>query len=418
MPPLPVIFKTVSTDCNLDCSYCYYRDAPDGARARRRIGDDLLERFMPAYMDYVSDVRLASLVWQGGEPTLAGLAFFEKVQELELRSAHPGTCVSNSLQTNGVLIDDAWARFLARNRWLVGVSLDGPAEMHDEARRNRGGRGTFDQVMAGIAALHRHDVEINVLCVLGPHNVEHPRELMRFYRAHGFTHVQFIPAMDFQAFEPERAPAYLITPEQYGDFLVRAFDLWYEDGAPTLSVRTFDNFLQSYVGTPNDLCVHSSRCDAGIVVEWDGSVYPCDFYVHPTWKLGNVMDTSLREIAERPARRTFAARKQPLPDECTSCEWLRVCNGGCPRNWSYDAGAGQPDRFCPSYRRLFAHADGRMTQLASALGNKARYLQAQRMAPREVLTTGRNDPCPCGSGRKHKHCCGSAIREASYVFRG
>lgn len=417
MPPLPVMFKTVSTDCNLDCSYCYYRESIEGTRVRRRLDGGMLERFMPQYMDYVKDTKLASLMWQGGEPTLAGLGAFQKLQELEVRHAAPGTYVRNSLQTNGVLLDDAWGEFLARYRWLVGVSLDGPKEIHDQLRRNRGGAGTFDHVMRGIGVLQRHAVDFNVLCVLGPHNVERPRELMRFYRSEGFSHVQFIPAMDFQAFEPERPPTYLIDPHQYGEFLVEAFDLWHQDGGPTLSVRTFDNFLQSYAGIPNDLCVQGARCDAGIVIEWDGSVYPCDFYVHPGWKLGNVMETPLRELAESPARRAFIAQKQPLPETCASCEWLAVCKSGCPRNRSHDAGGPTPDHFCASYKRFFAHADIRLSDLSTALKNKARYLDALQMAPRSVVHTGRNDRCPCGSGKKHKQCCGSPARASSYIFR-
>src|SRR5579875_132352 len=250
------MFKTVSTDCNLDCQYCYYRESLEGTRVRRRIAPEMLERFMEQYMEYVSDARIASLSWQGGEPTLAGLSFFEKVVALEARYARPGTVISNALQTNGVLLDDAWGTFLKTYNFLVGVSLDGPPEIHNRRRTYRSGRGTFDHVMRGIDVLRRHRVDFNILCVLGPHNVERPRELMRFYRQQGFSHVQFIPEMEFQAMEPDRPARYAITPAQYGAFLRDAFDEWYQEGRPTLSVRTFDNFLQNYVGVATDLCVH------------------------------------------------------------------------------------------------------------------------------------------------------------------
>lgn len=414
MPALHVMFKTVSTDCNLDCSYCYYRESLEGTRVHRRLDDALIERFIPEYMTYVGDVRLARMAWQGGEPTLAGLPFFRKVVDTQKRSAMPGTVIANTLQTNGVLLSDDWGAFLKREGWLVGVSLDGPREVHDALRRDRGGRGTFDRVMRGIDVLRRHAVDLNVLCVLGPHNIGRARELLEFFRAERFTHVQFIPAMDFQATEPDKPASYLITAEQYGTFLTEAYDAWYGDGMPRLSVRTFDNFLESYVGVPNDLCVHGDLCDAGIVVEHDGSAYPCDFYIHPRWRLGNVLEMPLREIAEGPARRAFVLQKLPLPDECARCDWLRVCKSGCARN--RDRSEGGPDHFCASYKRFFPHADGGLTRLADAILNKRRYLTLLQTAPHEVRRTGRNEVCPCGSGRKHKQCCASATSEGSYLL--
>ena len=293
MPPLSVLFKTVSTDCNLDCSYCYYRESLEGTRVRRRMEEPVLAAFMRQYMEYVADAHVASFAWQGGEPTLAGLDFFERVVALEAESASGGMTIANALQTNAVLLDDRWGEFLRQYSFLVGVSLDGPEEVHDSIRRDRGGHGSFRRVMAGIEALRRHQVEFNILCVVGPHNVGRARDLMRFFRAEGFSHLQFIPAMAFQSVEPDVPAEYLITPTEYGDFLVELFDEWYQQGFPTVSVRTFDSIIQSYLGIPNDLCIYSERCDSGIVVEYNGDVYPCDFYVHPGWRLGNIMEESL-----------------------------------------------------------------------------------------------------------------------------
>jgi uncharacterized protein len=270
--------------------------------------------------------------------------------------------------------------------------------------------------MQGIDALRRHAVDFNILCVLGPHNVDRPRELMRFFRQQQFTHVQYIPAMAFQALEPEKPPAYLITPEQYGVFLTETFDDWYQNGAPTLSVRIFDNFLQSYAGIPNELCAHSDRCDAGVVLEYDGSAYPCDFYIGPRWQLGNVLDTPLAEIAAGAAKQSFVARKAHLPEACTHCGWLMVCKGGCVRNWTFTPNGPAPDYFCTAYQRLYQHAGERLRDLAGALQNKWRYLDVMETDPHRIKRAGRNDPCPCGSGKKHKHCCASPARDASYVF--
>jgi len=417
MPALSVMFKTVSTDCNLDCTYCYYRESLEGTRLRRRLDLSLLERFIPRYMAYVADVKVASMSWQGGEPTLAGLPFFERVVALQAANAAPGTLISNALQTNAVLLDDAWGAFLKRYNWLVGVSLDGPEQIHDSLRTDRGGRGSFARVLRGIDVLRRHRVDFNILCVLAPHNVGRAAELMAFFRAQRFTHVQFIPAMDFQAIQPDRPPSFLITPAEYGAFLVEAFEAWYGGGSPTLSVRIFDNFLQSYLGVPNDQCVHASTCDAGIVVEWDGSAYPCDFYIHPGWKLGNVLDTPLTELAWGPSRKAFIAQKAPLPEECTRCQWLEVCKSGCPRNRSVTDGVPAPDYFCESYKQFFAHAETRLQGLKSAIQRRQKYLQVVQIGSNGAAMPGRNDPCPCGSGRKHKLCCASPASCQSYLFR-
>lgn len=417
MPALSVMFKTVSTDCNLDCAYCYYRESLEGSRVRRRLDPGLLEQFIPTYMAYIADVKVASMSWQGGEPTLAGLSLFERVVALQAAHAAPGTLISNALQTNAVLLDEAWGAFLKRYNWLVGVSLDGPEKIHDALRTDRGGRGSVARVLRGIDVLRRHGVDFNILCVLGPHNVRRAGELMAFFRAQRFTHVQLIPAMDFQAIQPDRPASFLITPAEYGAFLVDAFDAWYEAGSPTISVRIFDNFLQSYLGVPNDMCVHAATCDAGIVVEWDGSAYPCDFYIHPGWKLGNVLDTPLAELASGPSRMAFIAQKAPLPAECARCEWLRVCKSGCPRNRATRDGVPAPDYFCASYKQFFGHAHARLEGLKSAIERKQKYLEITGSASNGAAAAGRNDPCPCGSGRKHKLCCASPASSRSYLFR-
>jgi uncharacterized protein len=365
MPHLDVMFKTVSTDCNVDCAYCYYRESHAGARGRHLLSLELLERFMAQYMAYIADVGSASLSWQGGEPTLAGLAFFERVVELEARYARPGTTIANALQTNGVLLDDRWGQFLRRYDVLVGISIDGPKEVHDELRRTRSGRGTFDDAMRGVDVLRRHGVEHNALCVVRPGNVERPAELLRFFRGQGFTHVQLVPAMDFQATAPGRPARYLITAEEYGEFLCGAFDEWYQGGRPTLSVGLFDSLLQRSLGLPASVCVNADRCHDGIVVEHDGAVYPCDFFIHRDHGLGSLATTPLAEIVDQPRRRAFAARKlDPVPRACVGCSWLAVCGAGCPRNRGPGPG---PDLFCAAYRQLLDHARDRLDALRARL---------------------------------------------------
>jgi len=415
MPILPVLFKTVSSDCNLDCAYCYYRQSLEGTRVRRRIEGPVLDAFMRQYMKYVADARVASLSWQGGEPTLAGIEFFQRAVALEAEYAGPGTTISNALQTNGVLLDDRWGRFLRQYSFLVGVSLDGPEQIHDSVRRDRGGHGSFRRVMAGIDVLRRHGVDFNILCVVGPHNVSRVRELMRFFRGEGFSHVQFMPAMDFQSVEPDAPPSYLITAEEYGKFLVELFDEWYQGGFPTTSVRTFDAILQSYLGMPNDLCVYGEQCNAGIVVECNGDVYPCDFYVSDAWRLGNVMEEPLDAIVTKPELPAFVARKQSLSPQCVACAWRGLCRGGCPRN---RPGDGQPEYFCASHQRLFAHADERFRLIKERVQRRTATIRAAgRSLAAERRAAERNAPCPCGSGRKYKSCCGDPRADQSYLLQ-
>jgi uncharacterized protein len=418
MPPLSVLFKTVSTDCNLDCSYCYYRESLEGTRVRRRMEDPVLAAFMRQYMEYVADVRVASFAWQGGEPTLAGIEFFERVVALEAGSAPAGTTIANALQTNAVLLDDRWGEFLRQYSFLVGVSLDGPEEVHDSLRRDQGGHGSFRRVMAGIEVLRKHQVEFNLLCVVGPHNAMRARDLMRFFLGEGFTHIQFIPAMSFQSVEPDVPATYLITAEEYGDFLVELFDEWYQQGFPTVSVRTFDAIIQSYLGMPSDLCVYGERCDSGIVVECNGDIYPCDFYVHPSRRLGNVMKHSLESILEKPERAAFIARKLSLSPQCEGCEWRWVCRGGCPRNRLNGAAGGPPEYFCESHRRFFPYADARLRSIGERIERrlKTASLVGSASVARHTAAA-RNDRCPCESGRKYKACCGDPRADQSYLLR-
>lgn len=420
------MFKTVSTDCNLDCSYCYYRESQHGERGdgspRHRLSPELLERFIPEYLRYVADARVASFSWQGGEPMLAGLPFFERVVARQAAHARPPMTIANSLQTNATLVDDAWAAFLKAYDFLVGVSLDGPREAHDAVRSDARGRGSFDRVMAGATRLLDAGVAVNVLCVVGPHNVERPADLLRFFKSAGFGHVQLIPCMDFQAASPDQPPRYAITAAQYGAFLRDLFDAWYEDGHPTVSIRTFDNLLRNYAGMPAELCVHAAECHGGLVVEHNGDAYPCDFYASEEWRLGNVTETPLSALAASPSYAAFRQRKRRSPPpRCRECQWLSACNAGCPRNWTLlpDGTAG-PDVFCESYRALFEHADARLRKLRETLLRRQRYLdQLSRRAaasPSRAPLVRPNDFCPCGSGRKHKLCCGDPLESQSYLF--
>jgi len=236
--------------------------------------------------------------------------------------------------------------------------------------------------------------------------------LMSFFRREGLHYLQFIPAMAFQSTEPLRPASYLIAPQEYGTFLTNIFDEWYTGGVPILSIRTFDNFLQSYLGVANDLCIHSSTCDAGVVVEYNGDIYPCDFYIHPQWRLGNISEKSLQEMVANPAFRRFTCQKSPLPVACQPCRWQKFCKSECFRNRQAATGVSY---FCPAYREFFEYAHERLATLGERLASYRRYLQWLNTSPGRKAH--RNDACPCGSGRKFKNCCGDPALAGSYLFQ-
>lgn len=403
-----VMWKTVSEDCNLACDYCYYSTCGGKPGPKiNRIESAILDKFIQEYMSYSKGI--ASFAWQGGEPLLAGLDFFEEVVTLQARHAPPETFISNALQTNATLINDRWAAFLKKFNFLVGVSLDGPKDIHDGRRVDSAGKGSFDRVMAGIGHLIRHKVDFNILTVIHRGNVGKARELMAFYRDMQFPFVQFIPCMDFRSQQVDQPGIYDITPRQYGDFLCEAFDEWYNNGSPVVSVRFFDNMLSVYVNREAELCIHRAQCPTTLILEQNGDAYPCDFYINDKWKVGNVGTDSIRDILAHPNYDRFLQMKPNLPDKCRSCKWQKLCYGGCPRNrrWDKDLAKADQDYFCSSYMQIYAYAEERMLELGNRLrktwysDNLHRYLKGK--AP------GRNEPCACGSGKKFKACCAPIV---------
>lgn len=399
-----VMWKTVSEDCNLACDYCYYSTC--GGKPGpgiRKIAPETLDKFIREYMSMSPGV--ASFAWQGGEPLLAGLDFFETVVALQARYAPPHTIISNALQTNGTLIHDRWAAFFKQYHFLIGVSLDGPRDVHDARRVDAQGQGSFDRVMRGIERLRGQQVDFNILTVIHRGNVGRAKELFDFYRREGFDFVQFIPCMQFQSQQVGQPGIYEITPEEYGAFLCEAFDCWYRDGQPDISERFFDNMLNVYAHRDAELCTRRRSCAKTLILEQNGDAYPCDFYIHPDWKIGNVGTDALADILRHPLYDRFMKLKPALPEACRSCEWQALCYGGCPRNrrWNEDLSASQPDYFCSSYRQVYAYAHDRMTELARRMRHN---LFAEGLRVRYGgRTPGRNDPCACGSGKKYKHCC-------------
>jgi uncharacterized protein len=352
-----LLIKPASAVCNLDCSYCFYldRDAdPYKALPARRMTLETLERLVDTWLFY--SYPASAFAFQGGEPTLAGLPFFEKLVEFQKRYGRNGQSVSNALQTNAILIDDNWCRLFKEYNWLLGISLDGPEEVNDHYRYNKEGRGTWKRVMQSIETLQKHGVEFNVLCVLSQANVDKPRELYRFYRKLGIGHIQFIPLAEFDG-EGNPMP-FTITAQQYGTFLCEIFDLWWPDRRK-VRIRFFDNTAEALAGMKPGTCTMHTTCDSYVVVEYNGDVYPCDFFVERDWKIGNMVLDSWGEIARRQRRFGFASKKTLAHPECQVCEFQTICHGGCPKLRHGPNGCFEDlDYFCAAYKVIFAKSVG------------------------------------------------------------
>ncbi len=350
-----LLIKPASAVCNLDCEYCFYLDRaadPYQSLPGRRMTVDTLERLVDTYLFYSYPESI--LAFQGGEPTLAGLAFFEKLIDLEQRYGRNGQAVSNSMQTNAVLLDQSWCDLFRAYNWLLGVSLDGPQEVNDRFRFNKEGRGTWKRVMQSVELLQKERVEFNILCVLSQANVQRPKEIYRFYRSLGIDHIQFIPLAEFDG--RGGALPFTITPEQYGRFLCEVFELWWPERRK-VRIRIFDNIAEALAGQKPGNCTMHETCDSYVVVEYNGDVYPCDFFVESGWKLGNVMIDSWAEIARRARRYSFASNKALAHPECQACEYQSICHGGCPK---FRHGPHRRfedlDYFCAAYKMIYGRS--------------------------------------------------------------
>lgn len=412
--PIQVVTKPVGPVCNLACSYCFYlgKTALFPAGERFRMSPELLDRYVRQYVEAQPGPEVP-FVWQGGEPTLLGVDFFRRVVELQDRYVPDGWQCTNAFQTNGTLLDDEWARFLAEHGFLVGISLDGPAELHDAHRVDRGGRPTHATVMRGLALLREHGVDHNVLCCVNTRNASRPLEVYRFLRDEGVEWIQLIPIVERT---DGGVSPHSVSAEAWGAFLVAIYDEWIRHDVGRMFVQLFEECLRMWLGAPALLCVHAETCGQGLAMEHNGDVFACDHFVDPEHRLGNIADTPLRELADLPAQRQFGLDKRDaLPRTCRECDVRFACHGGCPKDRFATTTDGEPglNVLCAGYRRFFRHADPTMRRLAELYrrGIPAETIAGELTAAdaARFRHAGRNDPCPCGSGRKLKHCCGRAI---------
>ncbi len=356
-----LLIKPASAVCNLDCSYCFYLDReadPYSSLPARRMTEETLERLVDTYLFY--SYPNSAFAFQGGEPTLAGPAFFEKLVALQQQFGRDGQSVCNSMQTNGVLLDDRWCELFKGYNWLIGVSIDGPEPVHDLYRVDKGGAGTWRKVMRGVEHLKKHGVEFNVLCVVSQANVGKAAEIYKFFRGQGIDYLQYIPLSEFDGLG--QPLPFTITAQQYGRFLCDTFDLWWPERRK-VRIRYFDNIAEALAGQKPGACTLHETCDSYVVVEYNGDVYPCDFFVETAWKLGNINFDSWSEISRRQRSYQFAAKKTILHPECQVCEYQAICHGGCPKH-RHDPRRrfDDLDYFCAAYKMIFAKAVGPLSK--------------------------------------------------------
>jgi uncharacterized protein len=421
LPAFHVMLKPRGAICNLNCAYCYYlskeRLYPG---SHFRMSDALLEEYTRQYIE-AQPVPEMTFAWQGGEPTLMGLDFFQRAIGLQQKYRRPGMRIHNALQTNGVTLDDEWCGFLREHNFLVGISLDGPRELHDAYRVDKGGRPTFDRVMAGLELLKKHGVEFNFLTTVHAANADHPLEVYRFLRDEaGAPFIQFIPILErdnetgFQ--EGEKVTARSVTGPQYGDFLIAIFDEWVRQDVGRVFVQIFDAALAAWLGQRPGLCIFEETCGTALAMEHNGDLYSCDHFVEPRHKLGNIQEIPLAKmVGSEPQRQFGLAKRDTLPRYCRECQVHFVCNGGCPKNRILRTPDGEPglSYLCAGYKAFFTHIDRPMRIMAAELqaGRPAANImlhlaQEEAQVQRRFARARRNDPCPCGSGRKFKWCHG------------
>jgi uncharacterized protein len=424
-PRFHVMAKPTGAICNLACSYCFFLDKEAAYPGSSfRMSDEVLEAYVRGLIDAHRSNEV-TFAWQGGEPTLMGIDFFRRGLELQRRYARPGMTFENTIQTNGTRITREWAQFLAEERFLVGISIDGPRELHDGNRVDKGGNASWEQVMHGLRLLQEHGVEYNVLTTINRLNGDYPLEVYRFLRDEvGTTWMQFIPVVERldddgrpDPMQGMHASERSVGPEQFGRFLTAIWDEWVRNDVGTVFVQTFEAAVRNFYGAAGSgLCVFNETCGAGLALEHNGDLYSCDHFVEPEHRVGNIRDLPMLDLVGSRQQQDFGkAKRDTLPPMCRTCDVRFACHGECPKNRFTMTPDGDPglNYLCAGYMAFFRHIDRgarilvRLIQTGresrEVMGLLARFDADLALA---VASAGRNDPCPCGSGRKTKVCHG------------
>jgi uncharacterized protein len=393
-PAFHVLIKPTGAICNLDCKYCFFLSKEmlyPGSRFE--MAEDLLETYLKQLLEShrAPDVDVA---WQGGEPTLMGLQFFQRSVALVNKLKRPGQQIQYTIQTNGTQLDDEWCVFFKKNNFLVGLSMDGPQELHDVYRVNKGGAGSFDQVMRGLNFLKKHKVDFNILCTVHAANQHHPLQVYRFFRDElGAQFIQFIPIIErvsasmlpvanigwserpggdrpLYTIEGNQVTERSVEAQAYGKFLIAIFDEWLKTDVGKVYVQHFDSALANWFGVPGAVCIFSETCGQALALEHNGDLYSCDHFVEPAYKLGNIRETHLIELLASPQQIKFGQdKKNTLPRYCRECHVRFACHGECPKNRFIKTPDGEDglNYLCAAYKAFFNHIDGTMKIMAGLL---------------------------------------------------
>ncbi len=440
-PPLPadgppafhLLAKPTGSTCNIDCTYCFFLSKEAlYPNEKTRMSEATLEAYIRQLLEAHRTPQV-TVAWQGGEPTLMKLDFFKRAVAIAETYRRPGQTVQHTIQTNGLLLDDDWCAFFKEHDFLVGLSVDGPRELHNTYRVDRRGQGTFDLVMRGWQALRRHGVEFNILCTVNAANQMYGRTVYRFFRDDlGAKWVQFIPIVERataetleianQGWSEQRGRERLLYTqtgnlvtdrtvggEQYGRFLVDVFEEWVRHDVGQVFVQLFDVTLEAYFGR-HLLCIHAPTCGYGPALEYNGDLYSCDHFVEPSFLLGNIHETHMLELVASPAQRKFGDdKRETLTAQCQSCTVRHLCNGGCPKDRFVLARDGEPGQnyLCAGLELFFTHTGPAMQTMARLFQQGRPPADIRALIAAEDGRRGRNEPCPCGSGRKFKLCHGN-----------
>ncbi len=432
-----LLAKPTGAVCNLDCSYCFFLSKEmlyPGSRFR--MADDLLEAYITQLIEAHAGMPEVTIAWQGGEPTLMGLDFFRRSVELTEQHLSPGQRAVITIQTNGTLLDEEWCEFFRENNVLVGISIDGPREIHDAYRVNKGGKGSFDDVMRGLAHLQAAEADWNVLTTVHAMNGDRGLETYRFLRDDcGARFIQFIPIIERATAETQDGaprtswrdrPLYVqqgsyvtnrtVSAEQYGRFLIDVFEEWVRRDVGEVYVQMFDVTLANWVGEPPGLCVHSETCGSALALEHTGDLYSCDHFVEPRYRLGNIKEEHmLTLVASQQQVRFGLDKRDTLPQYCLDCDVRFACHGGCPKDRFIETPSGEPglNFLCAGFKAFFHHVDRPMRIMGGLLSQNRAPSEIVQLYAAEDARRGRNDPCTCGSGRKWKQCHGSGERQVA-----
>lgn len=413
-----VFVKPVGALCNLQCDYCYYLETEKSEQKENSfiMPDDLLEKYITQNIR-ASMGQVINFSWHGGEPTMAGIDFYKRVVDIQKIHKPANRTIVNGIQTNGILLDERWCRFLAGEKFIVGLSMDGPREFHDIYRRNKDHKPTFNKVLEAFRLMQDCGTVPEILCVVHAGNVDNPLEVYRFFRQLGARHMTFLPLVIRQPGSDKGVTADSVPSEGFGDFVTAIFDEWVKNDIGKIKVQLFEEAARTAFRQDHTLCIFRKTCGGVPVVEKNGDFYSCDHFVDQKHLVGNINETDLKDLLDSRQQHDFGqAKLTTLPQYCVDCEVRPMCNGECPKNRFIRTPDGEPglNYLCAGYRKFFNHCRPWVSAVTAAWNLKNRGGSASAFPDQTIQNKrnqpvpgkiNRNDPCPCGSGKKYKKCC-------------